>query len=42
MTGEETEAIDKAAKAAIDNAAEAAQAFPEPSPENMEDEVYAS
>ncbi len=41
MTGDETEALDKAAKAAIDNAAEAAQAFPEPSPENMEDEVYA-
>ena len=41
MTSEETESIDKAAKAAIDNAAEAAQAFPEPSPENMEDEVYA-
>jgi pyruvate dehydrogenase E1 component alpha subunit len=42
MTDEETEAIDKAGKTAIDNAAEAAQAFPEPSPENMEDEVYAS
>ncbi len=41
MTRDETESIDKAAKAAIDHAAEAAQAFPEPSPENMEDEVYA-
>ena len=33
--------IDQAAKAAIDHAAEEAQTFPEPSPENMEDEVYA-
>jgi TPP-dependent pyruvate/acetoin dehydrogenase alpha subunit len=41
MTGEEVEAIDQAAKAAIDRAAEEAQTFPEPSPENMEDEVYA-
>jgi TPP-dependent pyruvate/acetoin dehydrogenase alpha subunit len=41
MTGDETEAIDQAAKAAIDRAAEEAQTFPEPSPENMEDEVYA-
>jgi pyruvate dehydrogenase E1 component alpha subunit len=41
MTGEEVEAIDQAAKVAIDRAAEEAQTFPEPSPENMEDEVYA-
>ena len=41
MSGEETEAIDQAAKIAIDRAAEEAQTFPEPSPENMEDEVYA-
>jgi len=41
MTGDEVEDIDKAAKAAIDHAAEVAQTFPEPSPENMEDEVYA-
>jgi TPP-dependent pyruvate/acetoin dehydrogenase alpha subunit len=41
MTREQTEEIDQAAKAAVDHAAEAAQTFPEPSPENMEDEVYA-
>jgi len=41
MTADETEAIDQAAKAAIDHAAEEALTFPEPSPENMEDEVYA-
>jgi pyruvate dehydrogenase E1 component alpha subunit len=41
MTGDEAEAIDQAAKAAIDRAAEEAQTMPEPSPENMEDEVYA-
>jgi acetoin:2,6-dichlorophenolindophenol oxidoreductase subunit alpha len=41
MTGDEAEAIDQAAKAAVDRAAEEAQTFPEPSPENMEDEVYA-
>ncbi len=41
MTGDEVEAIDQAAKAAIDRAAEEAQTFPEPLPENMEDEVYA-
>jgi len=41
MTADETEAIDQAAKAAIDRAAEEALTFPEPSPENMEDEVYA-
>jgi acetoin:2,6-dichlorophenolindophenol oxidoreductase subunit alpha len=41
MTGDEVESIDQAAKAAIDRAAEEAQTFPEPSPENMEDEVYA-
>ena len=41
MASEEVEALDQAAKAAIDRAAEEAQAFPEPSPENMEEEVYA-
>jgi len=41
MTGDEAEAIDQAAKVAIDRAAEEALTFPEPSPENMEDEVYA-
>jgi pyruvate dehydrogenase E1 component alpha subunit len=41
MTGEEVEALDQAAKTAIDHAAEEAQTFPEPSPENMEEEVYA-
>ena len=41
MTGDEVEAIDQAAKAAVDRAAEEALTFPEPSPENMEDEVYA-
>ena len=41
MTGDEVEAIDQAAKRAIDAAAEQAQAFPEPSPDNMEEEVYA-
>jgi len=42
ITREEAEGIDQAAKAAIDRAAEVAQTFPEPSPENMEQEVYAS
>jgi len=41
MDGEEAEAIDQEAKATIDHAAEEALAFPEPSPENLEDEVYA-
>jgi acetoin:2,6-dichlorophenolindophenol oxidoreductase subunit alpha len=41
MTVDEVEAIDQAAKAAIDLAAEEAQTFPEPSTENMEAEVYA-
>ena len=41
MTSDEVEDIDQAAKAAVDRAAEEAQTFPEPSPENMEDEVYA-
>jgi len=41
MSKNEVEAIDLAAKAAIDRAAEQASAMPEPSPENMEDEVYA-
>ena len=41
MTRDEVEEIDQMAKVAIDRAAEEAQTFPEPSPENMEDEVYA-
>ncbi len=41
MTPEEVEALDQAAKAAVDRAAEEALTFPEPSPMNMEDEVYA-
>jgi acetoin:2,6-dichlorophenolindophenol oxidoreductase subunit alpha len=41
MTGEETEAIDQTAKEAINHAAEEALKFSEPSPENMEDEVFA-
>jgi acetoin:2,6-dichlorophenolindophenol oxidoreductase subunit alpha len=41
MTDEETETIDQTAKTAIEHAAEVAQTFPEPSPENMEEEVYA-
>jgi pyruvate dehydrogenase E1 component alpha subunit len=41
MNAEELEAIDTGAKATIDQAAEEALTFPEPSPENMEDEVYA-
>lgn len=42
MTVEEVEALDLAAQAAIDRAAEEAQTLPEPSPESMEEEVYAS
>ena len=41
LSQEEVEALDQAAKTAIDRAAEAAQTFPEPSPDNMEEEVYA-
>jgi pyruvate dehydrogenase E1 component alpha subunit len=41
MSRDEAEGIDQAAKAAIDRAAEVAQTFPEPSPEDMEQEVYA-
>lgn len=41
VTDEEVEAIDRQAKATIDQAAEEALSFSEPSPENMEDEVYA-
>ena len=41
MTRDQVEGIDQTAKAAIDRAAEVAQTFPEPSPENMEQEVYA-
>jgi len=41
MTNDEVEALDQAAKTAVDRAAEEALTFPEPSPENMEDEVYA-
>ncbi|MBE7474965.1 MAG: thiamine pyrophosphate-dependent dehydrogenase E1 component subunit alpha [Anaerolineales bacterium] len=41
MTPETAEAIDREAKAMIDRAAEEAQTFAEPSPDNLEDEVYA-
>lgn len=41
MSEDEIEAIDQAAKQTIDDAAEKAILMPEPSPENMEDEVYA-
>ncbi len=41
MTQDEAEALDQAAKTAIDRAAEEALTFAEPSPENMEAEVYA-
>jgi TPP-dependent pyruvate/acetoin dehydrogenase alpha subunit len=41
MDRDEAEAIDREAKATIDRAAEEALTFPEPSPENLEDEVYA-
>ncbi|MGB9594319.1 MAG: thiamine pyrophosphate-dependent dehydrogenase E1 component subunit alpha [Anaerolineae bacterium] len=41
MTAEEVERIDRRAKATVDRAAEEALALPEPSPDNLEDEVYA-
>jgi TPP-dependent pyruvate/acetoin dehydrogenase alpha subunit len=41
MSEDEVEAIDLAAKATIDRAAEEASTMPEPNPENLEDEVYA-
>lgn len=41
MVAEAVETIDREAKVTIDRAAEEALAFPEPSPERMEDEVYA-
>ncbi|HXV41935.1 MAG TPA: thiamine pyrophosphate-dependent dehydrogenase E1 component subunit alpha [Anaerolineae bacterium] len=41
MTAEALEALDREAKATVDRAAEEAQTFPEPSPDNLEDEVYA-
>jgi TPP-dependent pyruvate/acetoin dehydrogenase alpha subunit len=41
MNAEELEAIDLEAKTTIDRAAEEALTFPEPSPDNLEDEVYA-
>jgi pyruvate dehydrogenase E1 component alpha subunit len=41
MNAEELEAIDLEAKATVDRAAEEALTFPEPSPDNLEDEVYA-
>lgn len=41
MTEEEAEAIDRQSKELIDRSAEAAVVMPEPTPENMEDEVYA-
>jgi TPP-dependent pyruvate/acetoin dehydrogenase alpha subunit len=40
MTEEEIKVINQGAKETIDRAAEAAIEMPEPSPENMEDEVY--
>ena len=41
MDAEEAEAIDREARATVDRAAEEALTFAEPSPENIEDEVYA-
>jgi pyruvate dehydrogenase E1 component alpha subunit len=41
MDEEALERIDEAAQTTIDQAAEEATSFPEPSPENIEDEVYA-
>jgi TPP-dependent pyruvate/acetoin dehydrogenase alpha subunit len=41
MNTEELEAIDVEAKATVDRAAEEALTFPDPSPDNLEDEVYA-
>ena len=41
MSKQECESIDETAKQAIERAAEEALTFAEPSPENMEDEVYA-
>jgi pyruvate dehydrogenase E1 component alpha subunit len=41
MNAEELEAIDREAKTTIDRAAEEALTYPEPSPDNLEDEVYA-
>jgi TPP-dependent pyruvate/acetoin dehydrogenase alpha subunit len=41
MNAEELEAIDREARATIDRAAEEALTLPEPSPDNLEDEVYA-
>lgn len=41
MSEEEIEVVDRRAKATIDRAAEAAVLMPEPTPEMMEDEVYA-
>ena len=41
FNAEELEAIDQQAKTTIDNAAETALQMPEPSPDNMEEEVYA-
>ena len=41
MSRDEVEAQDLAARATVDRAAEEASAMPEPSPERMEEEVYA-
>jgi pyruvate dehydrogenase E1 component alpha subunit len=41
MSAEELESVDREAKATIDRAAEEALTLPEPSPDNLEDEVYA-
>ena len=41
MSRDEVEALDLAARVTVDRAAEEASAMPEPSPDRMEDEVYA-
>jgi TPP-dependent pyruvate/acetoin dehydrogenase alpha subunit len=41
LTSEEIEAVDREAQITVDRAAEEALTLPEPSPANMEDEVYA-
>ena len=41
LSAEEAESVDRQAKTTIDRAAEEALKLPEPSPDNLEDEVYA-
>ena len=41
MSADELESVDREAKVTIDRAAEEALTLPEPSPDNLEDEVYA-